>query len=58
MQLSTDVAVNAHRVLVRVVYEYDIKIQLQVVRAGPDRLGWEIFGVTSLGPSMIPFYLT
>ncbi|OBF03890.1 NADH oxidase [Mycobacterium sp. ACS4054] len=58
LHLATDEAVGAHRALVEVVHEHGAKIQPQIVHAGPDGLGPEIFGVTSLGPSVIPSYLT
>lgn len=58
LHLATDDAVEAHRALVEVVHEHGAKIQPQIVHAGPDGLGPEIFGVTSLGPSVIPSYLT
>jgi 2,4-dienoyl-CoA reductase (NADPH2) len=58
LHLATDDAVGAHRALVEVVHEHGAKIQPQIVHAGPDGLGPEIFGATSLGPSVIPSYLT
>ena len=58
LHLATDDAVDAHRALVEAVHEHGAKIQPQIVHAGPDGLGPEIFGVTSLGPSVIPSYLT
>jgi 2,4-dienoyl-CoA reductase-like NADH-dependent reductase (Old Yellow Enzyme family) len=58
LHLATDDAVDAHRALVEVVHEHGAKIQPQIVHAGPDGLGPEIFGVASLGPSVIPSYLT
>ncbi len=58
LHLATDEAVGAHRALVEVVHEHGAKIQPQIVHAGPDGLGPEIFGVTSVGPSVIPSYLT
>jgi 2,4-dienoyl-CoA reductase (NADPH2) len=58
LHLATDEAVAAHRALVEVVHEHGAKIQPQIVHAGPDGLGPEMFGVTSLGPSVIPSYLT
>lgn len=58
LHLATDEAVDAHRALVEAVHEHGAKIQPQIVHAGPDGLGPEIFGVTSLGPSVIPSYLT
>jgi 2,4-dienoyl-CoA reductase (NADPH2) len=58
LHLATDDAVAAHRSLVEVVHEHGAKIQPQIVHAGPDGLGPELFGVPSLGPSVIPSYLT
>jgi 2,4-dienoyl-CoA reductase (NADPH2) len=58
LHLGTDASVDAHRALVEVVHEHGAKIQPQIVHAGPDGLGPEMHGVTSLGPSVIPSYLT
>ncbi len=58
LQIGADDAVAAHRRLVEAVHEHGARIQPQVVHAGPDGLGPEIFGVTSLGPSVIGSYLT
>lgn len=58
LQIGTDAAVPAHRRLVEAVHAHGARIQPQVVHAGPDGLGPEMFGVTSLGPSVIPSYLT
>jgi 2,4-dienoyl-CoA reductase-like NADH-dependent reductase (Old Yellow Enzyme family)/thioredoxin reductase len=58
LHLGTDEAVDAHRALVEVVHEHGAKIQPQIVHAGPDGLGPEMHGVTSIGPSVIPSYLT
>jgi 2,4-dienoyl-CoA reductase (NADPH2) len=58
LHLGTDAAVGAHRALVEVVHEHGAKIQPQIVHAGPDGLGPEMHGVTSIGPSVIPSYLT
>ncbi len=58
LHLGTDDAVAAHRALVAAVHEHGARIQPQIVHAGPDGLGPEIFGVTSVGPSVIPSYLT
>lgn len=58
LHLATDEAVDAHRALVEAVHEHGAKIQPQIVHAGPDGLGPEMFGVPSLGPSVIPSYLT
>lgn len=58
LQIGTDAAVEAHRRLVEAVHAHGARIQPQVVHAGPDGLGPEMFGVTSLGPSVIASYLT
>jgi 2,4-dienoyl-CoA reductase-like NADH-dependent reductase (Old Yellow Enzyme family)/thioredoxin reductase len=58
LQIGTDAAVDAHRRLVDAVHAHGARIQPQVVHAGPDGLGPEMHGVTSLGPSVIPSYLT
>ncbi|WP_322936713.1 oxidoreductase [Nocardioides bizhenqiangii] len=58
LQIGTDAAVAAHRRLVEAVHDHGARIQPQVVHAGPDGLGPEMHGVTSLGPSVIPSYLT
>jgi 2,4-dienoyl-CoA reductase (NADPH2) len=58
LHLGTDAAVDAHRALVETVHQHGAKIQPQIVHAGPDGLGPEMHGVTSLGPSVIPSYLT
>ena len=58
LQIGTDAAVAAHRELVDAVHAYGAKVQPQIVHAGPDGLGPEMHGVVSLGPSVIPSYLT
>lgn len=58
LQIGEDAAVAAHRRLVEAVHAHGARIQPQVVHAGPDGLGPEMFGVTSLGPSVIGSYLT
>ncbi|GAA4756851.1 FAD-dependent oxidoreductase [Nocardioides endophyticus] len=58
LHLGTDDAVAAHRRLVDAVHEHGARIQPQIVHAGPDGLGPEMHGVDSLGPSVIPSYLT
>ena len=58
LHLGTDDAIDAHRTLVEVVHEHGARIQPQIVHAGPDGLGPEMHGMTSLGPSVIPSYLT
>ncbi|MCW2752591.1 MAG: oxidase [Marmoricola sp.] len=58
LHLATDESVPAHRTLVDAVHEHGARIQPQIVHAGPDGLGPEMHGVTSLGPSVIGSYLT
>lgn len=58
LQIGTDASVAAHRRLVEAVHEHGARVQPQVVHAGPDGLGPEMFGATSLGPSVIGSYLT
>lgn len=58
LQIGTADSVAAHRRLVEAVHAHGARIQPQVVHAGPDGLGPEMFGVTSLGPSVIGSYLT
>lgn len=58
LQIGTSASVAAHRRLVEAVHAEGARIQPQIVHAGPDGLGPEMFGVTSLGPSVIGSYLT
>lgn len=58
LHLGTDEAVKAHHELVEAVHDHGARIQPQIVHAGPDGLGPDMFGVPSLGPSVIPSYLT
>ncbi|THV09153.1 NADH oxidase [Nocardioides caeni] len=58
LQIGEDAAVSAHRRLVEAIHDHGARIQPQIVHAGPDGLGPEMFGATSLGPSVIPSYLT
>ena len=58
LQIATDASLDAHRALVEVVHAHGARIQPQIVHAGPDGLGPEMFGVDSLGPSAIQSYLT
>jgi 2,4-dienoyl-CoA reductase (NADPH2) len=58
LQIATDESIDAHRALVDAVHEHGARIQPQIVHAGPDGLGPEMFGVDSVGPSVIQSYLT
>ncbi len=58
MHFSSDDVIDAHRALVDAVHEHGAKIQPQLVHAGPDALSPQIEGIPSVGPSVIPSYLT
>lgn len=58
LQIATSNSTAAHSRLVEAVHEHGARIQPQIVHAGPDGLGPEMFGVESLGPSVIQSYLT
>ncbi|WP_220451276.1 FAD-dependent oxidoreductase [Nocardioides dongkuii] len=58
LHIGTAESVPAHRRLVEAVHAHGARIQPQVVHAGPDGLGPEMHGATSLGPSVIASYLT
>ena len=58
LHIATDASIDAHRALVDEVHEHGAKIQPQIVHAGPDGLGPEMHGATSMGPSGIASYLT
>lgn len=58
LHIGTDEAIGAHRALVDEVHAHGARIQPQIVHAGPDGLGPEMHGATSLGPSVIASYLT
>jgi 2,4-dienoyl-CoA reductase (NADPH2) len=58
MHFASDDVIAPHRLLVDAVHRYGAKIQPQLVHAGPDALSPQIEGIPSLGPSVIPSYLT
>ncbi|MDP7074903.1 MAG: FAD-dependent oxidoreductase [Myxococcota bacterium] len=58
LQIGSADALEAHRTLVEVVHAHGAKIQPQIAHAGPDGLGPQISKLPSLGPSVIPSYLT
>ena len=58
LHFADDAAVSAHRALVEAVHAHGAKIQPQLVHAGPDALSPQLERVPSLGPSVIPSYLT
>jgi 2,4-dienoyl-CoA reductase (NADPH2) len=58
MHFSSDDVIEAHRPLVDAVHEAGAMVQPQIVHAGPDALSPQMEGIPSLGPSVIPSYLT
>jgi len=58
MHFSSDDVIEPHRRLVEAVHEHGAKIQPQLVHPGPDSLAPQIEQIPSLGPSVIPSYLT
>jgi len=58
LHFGSDDVVDAHRALTERVHAHDARIQPQLVHPGPDGLAPFLSGVPSLGPSVIPHYLT
>lgn len=58
MHFSSDEVVAPHRALVEAVHEHGARIQPQLVHPGPDSLSPQIEQIPSIGPSVIPSYLT
>ncbi|MBW2270356.1 MAG: FAD-dependent oxidoreductase [Deltaproteobacteria bacterium] len=58
MHFSDDAAVDVHRRVVDAVHAHGAKIQPQIVHPGPDALSPFTEKIPSLGPSVIPSYLT
>lgn len=58
MHFASDDVVAAHRELVDAVHEHGARIQPQLVHAGPDAISPELENIASVGPSVIPSYLT
>lgn len=58
MHFSDDSVVDAHRAVVEAVHAHGAKIQPQIVHPGPDSLSPYTEKIPSLGPSVIPSYLT
>ena len=50
--------IDAHRALTERVHAHGARIQPQLVHPGPDSLSPLLSGIPSLGPSVIPHYLT
>lgn len=58
MHFAGDEVIEPHRALVDAVHRHGARIQPQLVHAGPDALTPQIEGIPSVGPSVIPSYLT
>lgn len=58
MHFSDDGVIAAHRALTEAVHAHGAKIQPQIIHAGPDSLAPFFDGIPSVGPSVIPSYLT
>ena len=58
MHFSSDDVIDAHRALVDAVHAHGAAVQPQIVHAGPDALSPQLERIHSLGPSVIPSYLT
>jgi len=58
MHFDSDDVIAPHRVLVEAVHRHGARIQPQLVHPGPDALSPLIEGIPSIGPSVIPSYLT
>ena len=58
MHFSSDDVIDAHRAVVDAIHAHGAKVQPQIVHAGPDALSPQMEKIPSLGPSVIPSYLT
>ncbi len=58
MHFASDDVIDAHRAVVDAIHAHGAKVQPQIVHAGPDALSPQIEKIPSLGPSVIPSYLT
>jgi len=58
LHFGSDDVIDAHRRLTERVHEHGARIQPQLVHPGPDSLSPLLAGTDSLGPSVIPHYLT
>lgn len=58
MHFASDDVVEAHRELCDRVHAHGAKLQPQIVHAGPDGLAPFLAGIPTVGPSVIPGYLT
>jgi 2,4-dienoyl-CoA reductase (NADPH2) len=58
LHFGSDDVIEAHRRLTERVHAHGARVQPQLVHAGPDGLAPFLSGTPSLGPSVIPNYLT
>ncbi len=58
MHFADDAVIESHRRLVDALHAHGAKVQPQLVHAGPDALSPQMERIPSLGPSVIPSYLT
>jgi 2,4-dienoyl-CoA reductase (NADPH2) len=58
LHFGSDDVIDAHHQLTGRVHEHGARIQPQLVHPGPDSLSPLLSGTPSLGPSVIPHYLT
>jgi len=58
MHFASDDVIGAHRAVVDACHAHGAKVQPQIVHAGPDALSPQMEKIPSLGPSVIPSYLT
>jgi 2,4-dienoyl-CoA reductase (NADPH2) len=58
LHFGSDEVVEAHRALTERVHAHGARVQPQLVHPGPDSLAPILSGTASLGPSVIPHYLT
>jgi 2,4-dienoyl-CoA reductase (NADPH2) len=58
VHFANDDVIAAHRELTQRVHAHGAKVQPQIVHPGPDGLAPFLSGIPSIGPSVIPSYLT
>ncbi len=58
LHFGSDDVVDAHRALTESIHAHGARVQPQLVHPGPDSLAPVLSGTASLGPSVIPHYLT
>jgi 2,4-dienoyl-CoA reductase (NADPH2) len=58
LHFGSDDVIDAHRALTERVHAHGARVQPQLMHAGPDSLSPLLSGTPSLGPSVIPHYMT